>query len=609
MTACATSADVIVTGDVSPGPNDYTIGATSEGSITVNNGSVVSDWNVLQIGAGALGTVTATDPGTSITAVRFDLGTGSEGRFDLLNGASGNVGSIRAGMDANGFGSMNVNSATLTASSQSVFGHVGSGTLEIQNGGSFHSTSNVILGLNGHGQGLLRGQNSTLTTTLDLKVGTASTGDLKISEQAEAHSYNGIIASHGGSTGSVTVTGVGSKWTVDRFLQVGSFGNGSLTVERGGIVSVFVNAVVPAYQGATGNLLLQGEGSLLKTHDLYVGDVGTGWLTVEDYADLQTRDIHLRNVPQAIFTNQCRVEARTLYLRSAANLRITNGAMVKLSGGINLDGSLIFDSGLLDLNGQSFNGSDYPDTSFTWSGGTLSNVGRVTTYRPMLQQGGTFQIGPAHGPGHTILKTNYELQSHGTLEIDLAGSSPLEIDQLSVYFSKIGTFAGRLELNVLNSYVPGYGVMHKIIYEDGGEISGTFASISGVEFAPDRYLAVVYDEDSINVIAALPGDANLDNTIDFNDLLAVAQNYQSGNISTWVQGDFNGSGSVDFNDLLLVAQHYGTALSLSGDLTADSIMVGQFETDWHSALASVPEPSVAMVLGAMSLLALRRRAK
>ena len=67
-------------------------------------------------------------------------------------------------------------------------------------------------------------------------------------------------------------------------------------------------------------------------------------------------------------------------------------------------------------------------------------------------------------------------------------------------------------------------------------IIGIFSSVSGVEFSPDRYLAVVYDEDSIDVIAALPGDANLDNTIDFDDLLAVAQNYDSGNISTWVQG-------------------------------------------------------------------------
>ena len=123
-----------------PARTTYTIGASSEGSITVNNGSVVSDWNVLQIGAGALGTVTATDPGTSITATRFELGAGSEGRFDLLNGAVANVGTVQAGMNAAGFGIVNVDgrNSVLTTSGQSFIGHLGDGRLSVLNGGMFN---------------------------------------------------------------------------------------------------------------------------------------------------------------------------------------------------------------------------------------------------------------------------------------------------------------------------------------------------------------------------------------------------------------------------------------------------------------------------------------
>src|SRR5690606_2126515 len=124
--ACA-SGEVIISGDVSPGPNDYTIGVTSEGSITVNNGSVISDWNVLQIGAGALGTVTGTDSGTSISAVRFDLGNGSEGRFSLVGGASAHIGTIQAGMNSTGLGLVSIDGegSALSTSGEIRLGHAG----------------------------------------------------------------------------------------------------------------------------------------------------------------------------------------------------------------------------------------------------------------------------------------------------------------------------------------------------------------------------------------------------------------------------------------------------------------------------------------------------
>ena len=74
-------------------------------------------------------------------------------------------------------------------------------------------------------------------------------------------------------------------------------------------------------------------------------------------------------------------------------------------------------------------------------------------------------------------------------------------------------------------------------------------------------------------------------------------------------GDFDGSGIVEFQDLLLIAQHYGSSLASNGEIRFDSSIAARFESDWQSALASVPEPHVAMVVGAMSLLVFRRRAR
>ena len=52
----------------------------------------------------------------------------------------------------------------------------------------------------------------------------------------------------------------------------------------------------------------------------------------------------------------------------------------------------------------------------------------------------------------------------------------------------------------------------------------------------------------VRVAAPLPGDANLDGTVNVNDLVILLAHYnQSG--MTWSDGDFNGDGKVDIEDL------------------------------------------------------------
>jgi hypothetical protein len=69
------------------------------------------------------------------------------------------------------------------------------------------------------------------------------------------------------------------------------------------------------------------------------------------------------------------------------------------------------------------------------------------------------------------------------------------------------------------------------------------------------------DQDAFVVRHTLKGDADLDRTVGFSDLLRLAQNY--GLPSTWASGDFNYDGGTNFNDLLALAQQYGTSLAKS----------------------------------------------
>ena len=53
----------------------------------------------------------------------------------------------------------------------------------------------------------------------------------------------------------------------------------------------------------------------------------------------------------------------------------------------------------------------------------------------------------------------------------------------------------------------------------------------------------------------LPGDANLDGTVNINDLSKVLTNYDKTGMQ-WADGDFDGNGTVDINDLSKVLTNY-----------------------------------------------------
>jgi uncharacterized membrane protein len=89
------------------------------------------------------------------------------------------------------------------------------------------------------------------------------------------------------------------------------------------------------------------------------------------------------------------------------------------------------------------------------------------------------------------------------------------------------------------------------------------------------------------------GDANIDQRVNFDDLLILAANYNRP-AGSWRDADFTGDGTVNFDDLLLLAANYNQ--SIPGTL------------DWAMAQASVPEPA-SLTLAIVSAGMLRRRAR
>lgn len=137
---------------------------------------------------------------------------------------------------------------------------------------------------------------------------------------------------------------------------------------------------------------------------------------------------------------------------------------------------------------------------------------------------------------------------------------------------------------------------------NGGDWQGNGISSSA---ADSTKIGVGYidSKGQIGVTKALYGDANLDRTVGFADLVAVAQNY-NGTGKTWSQGDFNYDGIVDFSDLVKVAQHYNQSLPAG----AVAALGNDFASDFAHVQAMVPEPNaLAFVVSILSLKFYRRR--
>jgi len=103
---------------------------------------------------------------------------------------------------------------------------------------------------------------------------------------------------------------------------------------------------------------------------------------------------------------------------------------------------------------------------------------------------------------------------------------------------------------------------------------------SDVAVAHPTAFAIGYSDnttsDQLNYDLTVPGDATLDFSTNFNDLLVVAQHFgqtvAKGNVVSWSTGDVNYDGTVNFNDLLIIAQHFGDTLAAAeAGLTLPSI--------------------------------------
>ena len=159
--------------------------------------------------------------------------------------------------------------------------------------------------------------------------------------------------------------------------------------------------------------------------------------------------------------------------------------------------------------------------------------------------------------------------------------------------------SGTIPADQLSAYIGSGNVSFPVsATDDGVFVSSTFSSVSGQELLALAGLSLTY-----TYAPLLPGDANYDGKVNFDDVKIVTSHFgqvADGNSS----GDLNGDGVDNFADFNILANHFGRSIPATAATAREP---GDIMGAAPERVSSIPEPS-AMVLLLGALLGLRMRA-
>lgn len=283
------------------------IGSLAGADLDVINGATLTSESV-SIGANDInnqpqlrlseqsGMLRVAGPESSVTAKFFAVGFYGSGSAFFLDGASLTASfdlstSIHAGAEStlvfDGVGTV----ADLQIAG---IGTMGRSTVSVTDGASVTSTA-MTIGGNGEGSLEISGAGSRweIEGTNTLVVGERGEGALIIQDGGSfATASRVVVAKEAGSTGTVTIDGLGSTLTSEALFVVGEFGQaeGSVSVSDGGRLESD-QALIGWNAGSSGEFTVSGaESSVGVESYLMVGFNGDGIATFSDGAVLEARN-------------------------------------------------------------------------------------------------------------------------------------------------------------------------------------------------------------------------------------------------------------------------------------------------------------------------------
>ena len=190
-------------------------------------------------------------------------------------------------------------------------------------------------------------------------------------------------------------------------------------------------------------------------------------------------------------------------------------------------------------------------------------------------------------PGFSPAKVSRGSVSYnGTVRIELGGTDPgFGHDQINhIQGDGLAGLGGTLAISLINNFTPDYNDSFTIMTFSSS--SGRFDEYNGVFVNSAMTLLPIKGESDLTLIAALPGDGDLNGVVNFADFALIANNF-NGSDTEWGQGNFDLNHTTNFADFVILANNFGSMVP------ADN---------------TVPEPATLMLLIGVVLTLRTRRA-
>ncbi|MGD9127296.1 MAG: dockerin type I domain-containing protein [Planctomycetia bacterium] len=480
------------------------------------------------------------------------VGHASDGSIEVTGGDLIGSGMAYLGYDAGVTGSVTINGGSWDAYGTQFVGNHGNGILRIEGGGSVTGKSN-------------------------------------------SSSY---IAQFSGSSGTVTVSGTGSTWSMYQ-LYVGNIGDGILTI-TGGTVEVTSRLYVAFDADATGVVRFGTGGGTLSTQSLYcdatdlegVGTINARGLVCD--MDLLFDATH--GIDQTILVNSEPSQNITLNL----DLSSVSGPVGDLGVGYRESGTLQIREGVdvyaptgyLGYGAGSMGTATIDGTGSVW-GNSYFYVGAQGEATMKIINGGSVVSNQNYGNSYVAQFSG----SSATVTVDGAGSTWANYGKLYVGDSGQGllkiTDGGLVSVektlvvdddadgdSFVNISNGGMLALHGDADDsltaffdiiDGTDairwwdpVAGGWNSLTTATMGTDYTLAYLNDGSdldgytllTVTAIEPVPGDANQDGFVNASDATILAGNWQAGPGASWLMGDFNGDGYVNASDATILAGNW-----------------------------------------------------
>lgn len=208
---------------------------------------------------------------TTEGTITVDEGSGLLSKLAQVGDSSGSVGVATV----TGTGSFWNNSTELNV------GNAGNGKLNISAGGTVTNTIGRVGSAAGSvGEVTVNGVGSQWNSTSFLIVAWFGNGTLNVHDGGMVTTYSANIASSAGSNGEVTVSGTGSQWNAGG-ITVGGSGRATLNIQEGGVVGTLGTNHLGLGSGSNGEATISGiDSKWIIGLDLIVGRSGVGTLSI-----------------------------------------------------------------------------------------------------------------------------------------------------------------------------------------------------------------------------------------------------------------------------------------------------------------------------------------